>query len=104
FTVQSLDMEQKLPITWRQNVYLIFKEAVNNVARHSGASRVEINLHRADGHFQMVIRDNGRGMNTVRKKTGHGLKNMQMRAQRLNGQLTLQNGEGTEVRLSVKMV
>lgn len=103
FQVQLLEMQRKLPIAWRQNIYLIFKEAVNNAAKHSGATRVEIDLQRVNGQFQMVIRDNGRGINTARKKTGHGLKNMQMRAQRLNGQLTLQNGEGTEVRLRVRM-
>jgi signal transduction histidine kinase len=85
----------------RQNLYLIFKEAVNNIARHSKGGKVHIELNNTSRFFTMAI------INEIEKDsfkasdhTGQGLRNMQMRAKRMNAQLdAFPTSKGFELRL-----
>lgn len=106
FQTQGLHFEQKITQTLRQNIYLIFKEAVNNAAKHSGADEIKISLINGDGKFRMEILDNGTGIETVEKHSGHhGIENMEMRAKRINGNLSINNLErGTSVTLIAKNI
>lgn len=104
FQCEGLEMHKKLPISLRQNIYLIFKEAVNNIAKHAGASQVRVNINRLNGKLVMTISDNGQGLPEATGKSGHGLMNMEMRARRIGGELMLRNGNGVEVELVVKGV
>lgn len=88
----------------RQNIYLIFKEAVNNIIRHSGASEVFIELKQQENTFRMTIRDNGCGINLTLHKAGHGLRNMRVRAQRIKGEINISNQAGTTIELTVQNI
>jgi len=81
--------ELKLSVDERKNLYLIFKEAVNNVAKYSGASRADIELKKSGGRFYMKITDNGNGFDTAKQYTGNGLKNMRSRAAEMNADLEI---------------
>ena len=91
----------------KRNVFLIYKEAVNNAAKYADASLLNINLSMQNGKMQMVIADNGKGFATNiasgngRVDGGNGLKNMKKRAEVLNGEISLQSNEkdGTIVTL-----
>lgn len=102
FNKIGLEAEKPLPVDLRQNIYLIFKEAINNIAKHSGASMVAIELKNSGGHFRMTITDNGQGFSETQKGTGHGLRNMAMRAERINGHLTLDDRDGLAVILEIR--
>ena len=104
FDVESLDDAKKLPVDIRQNLYLVFKEAINNVARHSGATEVRVALHNRQGRFTMQVHDNGQGIELAKKSSGHGLRNMQMRANRIGGELTIANSDGTTIQLNTTML
>ena len=106
FQTKGLHFDQKVNQTLRQNIYLIFKEAVNNAAKHSGADEIKISMINGDGKFKMEIADNGTGIGTVDKHVGHhGLENMQMRAKRIGGELRIKNLErGTSVTLVAKNI
>lgn len=93
FVQSGLQEQQKLPVDFRQNVYLIFKEAVNNVVKHSQATHVEISLQKKNGLFIMMIKDNGRGIDPDKHSSGQGLSNMQMRARRLKGAISIVSEE-----------
>ena len=67
----------------RRDVLLIFKEAVNNAARHSGCSRAEIDLRVAGSRLVLTLGDNGVGFDTSLQSDGDGLSSMQRRAGRL---------------------
>jgi ligand-binding sensor domain-containing protein/anti-sigma regulatory factor (Ser/Thr protein kinase) len=93
-----LSMEQ------RKNLYLIFKEAVNNAVKYSEASNLEIEIKRNGNKVVMEIRDDGKGFDqgTVGSSnrvslSGNGLNNMKNRARELNGEITIQSepGKGT---------
>ena len=86
----------------KQNLYLIFKEAINNIAKHSGASIVNVSFENSNHLVKMKISDNGRGFDpsaTNQKHGsihGNGLKNMKDRAHALNGNLNFtSSSEGT---------
>ena len=84
----------------RREVYLIFKEAIRNVVRHSRATEARISLGVADGYLWMEVSDNGRGMAPCETREGNGLNNMKLRAAKLRGELDVRSeGQGTTLRL-----
>ncbi len=100
FTVNNIDPEKEIDNTTRQNIFLIFKEAVNNIARHAGASEVKVVLENKGEQFVMMIEDNGQKRQPGAKQ-GQGLRNMKMRAERMNGTLEVENKNGFKVTLKI---
>lgn len=98
-----VDLSRKLPLDFRQNVFLLFKETVTNIAKHAQASEVEILLEERAARWQLTIRDNGVGFDPAGHGSGHGLKSLRQRAEKIGGKLTIrsQPGQGTSVTLSV---
>jgi len=80
-------------------VFRILQEALTNVARHAGATRVNVTLKERAGHLILVVRDNGRGivMHDRVQTQSLGLVGMQERALLLGGDLKIKGGKGTTV-------
>lgn len=79
----------------------IIREAVSNVMRHSGASRLSLALRRAGGMASLEISDNGHGFDPASVTSGNGLSNMQSRTAGLGGQLEYESSAaGTRIRVS----
>jgi ligand-binding sensor domain-containing protein/signal transduction histidine kinase len=88
----------------RHNVFLAFKEAVNNVVKHAHASEARIRLELQAGRFVVEIQDNGRGVSSGDEKKGrNGLRNMRQRMEDVAGSFSVSpaSGKGTTVRLTV---
>ena len=102
FSTHGLNSSKKIMVDKRQNIYLIFKEAINNIAKHASASEVNIQIQNDEDGFRMSIHDNGKGIDNAQKQTGHGLKNMRMRAERIGGKLIYQSNQGTWIRFIMK--
>ncbi len=93
----------KLSMEQRKNVYLLFKEAVNNAVKHSGAKNIYLQFG-ADAHkINIAIKDDGRGFDLTSKSEGNGLKNMQRRASLLHATTNINTapGKGCTVNLQV---
>lgn len=101
FDQRGLQEQQKLSVLFRQNVYLIFKETINNIVKHSGATHVKIELHKENGIFSMRITDNGKGIDKGKHSSGQGLSNMHMRAGRLKAHLDITSMNGVSIVLKV---
>jgi ligand-binding sensor domain-containing protein/anti-sigma regulatory factor (Ser/Thr protein kinase) len=92
----------------RYQMLSIFNEALTNIAKYAEATTVETRIEIAEKDLIMTIADNGKGydLNAKREDTamssGHGLRNMQRRANRIKGSLDIASklGEGTTVKLS----
>jgi ligand-binding sensor domain-containing protein/two-component sensor histidine kinase len=84
----------------KQNLYLIFKEAINNIVKHAQASHVKIQLVNNTDQFTMTIHDNGKGFVQEKVPRGNGLRNMERRAKAMNAEFGLHSNSGTT--LSVK--
>jgi signal transduction histidine kinase len=83
----------------RRHVFLIFKESINNLARHSGAAHATIELSVHGGRLTMQVIDDGRGFDPAGAHAGHGLASMRARADALGGTLEISAGSGTGTRL-----
>ena len=104
FEESSIDPNKSLPADVRQNLYLIFKEAVNNAAKYAEASQLLVKLQNLNGAFKMYIADDGKGFAAAARHSGHGLRNMQMRAARLGAKLEVKMENGVTVLLEGKAI
>jgi signal transduction histidine kinase/streptogramin lyase len=102
--VCRLDVTKNLPNLMvnsqtRHNLFLAVKEALNNVAKHSGAKEVLVRMHYADSALQVSIEDNGRGFDAAADQGGHGLPNMRERLREVGGRVEFlsQPGRGGKV-------
>lgn len=101
--LHRVDPNVKIPFEIRQELYFIYKEAINNVAKHSNASEVAIVLENSGKDFVLTVADNGTGHpDTQQANKGQGLTNLQMRAQRIGADLSIQNGHGFTIQLRMR--
>lgn len=104
FAAPAVEWDAKLALDTRRQIFLIFKESVNNVIRHSKCSKAEIDFLTEPGMLIIQVRDNGQGFDDGQAPQGHGLNSMRDRAQRLKGALKIASGEtGTTVTLTLPM-
>lgn len=91
-----------LDVAKRKNLFLLFKEAINNAAKYSEASHVNIIFMKIENKVKLTILDNGKGFTKEEVPDGNGLKNMQSRAESLGAQfkLTTAPHEGVRIDLS----
>jgi ligand-binding sensor domain-containing protein/two-component sensor histidine kinase len=105
---QTLGEEQQDPELGpdiRRQIFLIFKEALHNIARHSGCTEVKIEFCLEADWLSLTLTDNGKGFDPVQILRGHGLASMEERAHQLAGSLEVDAapGRGTAVRLRVPL-
>jgi signal transduction histidine kinase len=109
-----LELEKvKLDAEQRRHVFLIFKEAINNIARHASCNSAWFIIAVSRNRLIVEIRDDGRGFSDTRAERsgeggragGHGLENMQRRAEELGGHLHVDSspGRGTYLKLSIPL-
>jgi ligand-binding sensor domain-containing protein len=96
--------ELKLSMESRHNVYLIFKEAINNAIKYSGATVINLGVNSIDRSVEIYLKDNGRGFDEAGVKKGNGLENMYKRAEEIGATLKVHSiaDEGTLVWLRSK--
>lgn len=83
--------DMRLTMVERKNLYLIFKEAVNNAAKYAQCDRVEVRMVRAEHGVELTVRDNGVGLTSANGNGlgGNGLRGMHQRAAELKGELNI---------------
>ncbi len=99
---KGIDRKQSIPVDVRQNLYMIFKEALSNCARHAEARHVTVNMEQSGGWFSLSIADDGKGMGSQARQGGQGLRNMRMRADRIRATLRIEGPPGVRIFLSMK--
>ena len=127
FQNTSIECDLKLPRTMpehplsseaRHNLFLAFEEVLNNVLKHSGASRVKIEMLVNAADFEIIIGDNGRGFevpppasakpqprNGAGGRGGNGLRNLRQRLADIGGECVVrsQAGQGSTVTLRLRL-
>lgn len=96
-------VDLELPLEYEIEVFHIVREALTNVARHSGATHARLFVDNCCGYYVFTVEDNGRGSETFTPVEGHyGVMIMRERAQRIGGEITVKSnlGQGTRVQLS----
>ncbi len=89
FEKANLKMER------RRDIYLIFKESMNNLARHSGCSAAIGEIEDGGGLITLRISDNGTGFDPETASSGNGSLNIRQRAQRSGGRVAVESSPGT---------
>ncbi|HKV42642.1 MAG TPA: two-component regulator propeller domain-containing protein [Blastocatellia bacterium] len=102
FTTPDVDTDVRLGADIRREVFLIFKESVNNLVKHSGCTEADIEFQIANHSLSLKVTDNGIGFDQGLESTGHGLASLRERARGLGGKLKVVStrGQGTTVSLS----
>lgn len=99
FTVDKKVISKKLPLAARRDIYLIFKEAINNAAKYSCAASVTVEFTLNREELIMLIKDDGKGFDSQKKLHGNGLVNMNARAKEIGAALAIssEHGKGTTI-------
>jgi len=92
-----------LDVAKRKNIFLIFKESINNAAKYSEGSFIEIQIANVANDLHLTIRDNGKGFDPAKTQGGNGLKNMRNRAREINAAFNLETLEGKGTILKLKL-
>ena len=107
FRFRAPETEQNIKVgaNFRREFFLLFKEGVNNMVRHSGCTGADIEFRaEADGLF-LRLSDDGRGFDVSQKSNGHGLASMRERTEGLGGKLAIVSceGQGTTLTFTIPL-
>jgi signal transduction histidine kinase len=113
FNVPTFAPEIPLGTNARREVFLIFKESLNNIVKHSGATNVDISFSISPSHLTLNIKDNGSGFAVeniapslfANDRGGNGIFSMRKRAGEMNGECSITSavGKGTVVHLQLPL-
>jgi signal transduction histidine kinase len=99
FSVDEAVLSQSLDMQQRRDFFLIFKEAINNAAKYSKATRVDVKISKEGSRLLLSVIDNGIGFTGGKETSSNGLKNMKARAEAMQGTIDIISapGEGTTI-------
>jgi signal transduction histidine kinase len=96
---------RKLNMEQRRDVFLMYKEIMNNIYKHADADEVWIKVHLENNELRLYIRDNGKGFVLNAATHRNGLKNIYHRAGKWKGKVAIDSktNEGTVIDISVPL-
>jgi len=103
FRVQVPEESIAIAADVRREVYLIFKEAVNNLVRHSACTRADVEISLDHSSLNVQVDDNGKGLCERRNNTGTGLQSMKQRAHRIGASIDFKAREGGGLRVLLRV-
>ena len=103
FESTGINEELLMPGETRQNIFLVFKEAINNMIKYSAATICKTEISIRNNQFILQIKDNGKGVDGNTESDGNGWKNMKKRSEELNGTIEIKTttGNGTCIIMSI---
>jgi ligand-binding sensor domain-containing protein/signal transduction histidine kinase len=102
-TINEKSLPAKLSSGKRRDLFLVFKETINNIRKHAMATIVEINIGSEEINLLMEISDNGKGFDTSQPTYRNGLKNMEQRIRKWEGTFSLQSSPGIGTILKITL-
>jgi PAS domain S-box-containing protein len=105
FKTIGFNEDERMPYDFETTLFRIVQEALTNVVRHAGATRVDVVLERRDDSMLVIVEDNGKGFDpTLARVSDHlGLLGMEERAEMLGGTLTVESQPGRGTTLFVEV-
>jgi signal transduction histidine kinase len=106
YTTQ-VQLDENLPPLGNEKPIILFRmiqEVINNIVRHAAADTIVLQAQKQDGKLVIIIRDNGKGFNSLTISDGAGLRNLENRSKMINADLDISSepGKGTCVTISIK--
>ena len=99
FSAPGAERDLPLGAELRRQVFLVFKESVNNIVRHSACARASIEFRVARDQLTLIVEDDGCGFDAEAESDGHGLLSIRRRTQEMGGTLEVlsRKGAGTKI-------
>ncbi|QSB28568.1 sensor histidine kinase [Flavobacterium sp. CLA17] len=103
--LSSIASEKRYPEKFEMKIYFIVSELLNNIIKHSGASKAQISLREKENWFILIIQDNGKGFNAEKQNEteGFGLNRIRARIKKLKGSISIISKPNTNSGTSVKI-
>jgi signal transduction histidine kinase len=105
FSAPERELPEKVSLDFKRNMFLIYKEALNNIVRHAQARNVNITISVHDNTLKLTLGDDGLGFDPEKTSQGNGLVNMHSRAQHIGAALRVSSapGKGCTLELEAKI-
>jgi two-component system sensor histidine kinase DesK len=87
----------------RRNIFLVVKEALHNIIKHSQAKNVFLSIKELHGQMLIEIKDDGIGFDVTQIEKGNGLNSMQKRMESIGGFLAIESEKGTILHIAIKL-
>jgi signal transduction histidine kinase len=102
----EVDPQVRLAPDEQIEVFRIVQEGLGNARRHAGARRVEVSIAQRGGRRIVAVHDDGVGFDAESSGTGQGLENMKLRAEAIDGQMSLRSapGRGTAIEVVLRPI
>lgn len=97
------DIPKKLEMEKRQNIWMIFRELITNIVRHSNATGAKITLQREDKYLLLKVSDNGKGFNTENGSRGNGINNIFKRAKWIKAKANVDSNDKSGTTWEIKI-
>jgi signal transduction histidine kinase/ligand-binding sensor domain-containing protein len=97
FEGKRLSMEQ------RRDLYLLYKEAVNNISKHADAQHVIIQIAIEHNQLLLSVKDDGKGFDAEKESNRYGLKSMKLRVKKWKGKISIDSGIGQGTFMQVRL-
>lgn len=99
--IQTNIHEIKLPMDYRQHIYLVLKEAINNLVKYARATQAAIRVSFDDRLLELSVEDNGQGFDPAGQYAGNGISGMHRRAGLMQAKLAIRSAPGEGARISL---
>jgi signal transduction histidine kinase/streptogramin lyase len=98
------ELDRSVPLEARRQIYLVFKEGIHNIAKHSNAKVAHLRFWFEDGHIYGQLTDDGAGIGAA-STDGNGIPSMRARVKQLSGNIEISSvaGGGTSIRIEVPL-
>ena len=103
FKAPAVGLELRLGADIRRQVFLMFKEVINNLVRHSRCTRAHITLKIEGSLLTLTVADNGNGFDQDEVTDGNGLVSLHRRARSLGGETVVSSNKGEGTTISIKV-
>ncbi len=105
FRSSVADHDLRIGLGARRQIYLIFKEAIHNLARHSGAAHADVEFDRSGDSLFLRVKDDGKGFDPSVRSDGHGLISIHKRAAAMGAKVEWKSapGQGTTLFMTVRL-
>lgn len=103
YSFENHGLENRLPDHVEIGLYRIAQELINNILKHAGASKVDIQLMKTKSYCLLIVQDNGKGLVEKEKSDGIGMMNINNRLRTLKGVLNMESDTGTGTTATIRI-
>lgn len=102
-TIEEAIAARKIGMEQRRDLYLIYKECMNNIRKHANAANVWIDMHLQGEKLHLKIKDDGKGFESSAVTDRNGLRNIRLRTEKWKGRVSIITAPGQGVVMEIVM-